>query len=67
MTSKIALVIHGASGRNGKRLLALGSIDPQVQIVGALVRSGSSALGHDAGSFSGIELWSNASSVDRAW
>ena len=55
MTSKIALVIHGASGRNGKRLLALGSIDPQVQIVGALVRSGSSALGHDAGSFSGIE------------
>jgi len=55
MTSKIALVIHGASGRNGKRLLALGSIDPQVQIVGALVRRGSSALGHDAGSFSGIE------------
>ena len=55
MTSKIALVIHGASGRNGKRLLVLGSIDPQIQIVGALVRSGSSALGHDAGSFSGIE------------
>ncbi|MFM8571459.1 MAG: 4-hydroxy-tetrahydrodipicolinate reductase [Pirellula sp.] len=53
MSNKIDLVIHGASGRNGKRLIALGSIDPQVQLVGALVRSGSSACGHDAGSYSG--------------
>lgn len=54
MTSKLSLVIHGASGRNGKRLIALGSADPQVQLVGALVRTGSAACGHDAGSYSGI-------------
>ncbi|MFN9345494.1 MAG: 4-hydroxy-tetrahydrodipicolinate reductase, partial [Planctomycetota bacterium] len=54
MSSKLSLVIHGASGRNGKRLIALGSADPQVQLVGAVVRTGSAACGHDAGSYSGI-------------
>lgn len=54
MSSKLTLVIHGASGRNGKRLIALGSADEQVQLVGALVRPGSPACGQDAGSYSGI-------------
>lgn len=53
MNSPLALVIHGASGRNGKRLIALGSSDPQVRLVGALVRKSSSALGQDAGVFAG--------------
>ena len=54
MNSPLALVIHGASGRNGKRLIALGSSDPQVKIVGALVRKSSTALGQDAGLYAGI-------------
>ena len=68
MTSKLQLVIHGASGRNGKRLIAMGSCDPEVQILGALVRPGSVACGHDAGTFAGInpmglvisDRWPNA-------
>ena len=52
--SKLKLVIHGASGRNGKRLICFGACDPQVQLVGALVRPNSSACGHDAGTYSGI-------------
>jgi 4-hydroxy-tetrahydrodipicolinate reductase len=54
MTKPIQLVIQGASGRNGKRLVALGSVDPEVQLVGALVRPSSPVLGHDAGSVAGI-------------
>jgi 4-hydroxy-tetrahydrodipicolinate reductase len=48
------LVIHGASGRNGKRLIALGSCDPEVKIVGAIVRGTSSFLNQDAGCVAGI-------------
>jgi 4-hydroxy-tetrahydrodipicolinate reductase len=54
VTSKLKLVVHGASGRNGKRLICLGSSDPQIQLVGALVRPSSSACGHDAGTYSGL-------------
>ena len=34
MNSPIQLAIHGASGRNGKRLVALGSADPGIKIKG---------------------------------
>ncbi len=54
MTQPIALVIHGASGRNGKRLIALGASDPSVQLVGGIVRPTSSSLGADAGLQAGI-------------
>jgi 4-hydroxy-tetrahydrodipicolinate reductase len=65
MNAPIDLVIHGASGRNGKRLIALGSADPQVRIVGALVRPNSSALGQDAGSFAGSNPINLA--IDHRW
>jgi 4-hydroxy-tetrahydrodipicolinate reductase len=54
MSSPIRLVIHGASGRNGKRLVALGHADPSVRIVGAIVRPASKDLGQDAGTLAGI-------------
>jgi 4-hydroxy-tetrahydrodipicolinate reductase len=63
MNAPLDLVIHGASGRNGKRLIALGSADPQVRIVGALVRPNSSALGQDAGSFAGSTTVGHPSST----
>lgn len=54
MTPPIQLVIHGASGRNGRRLIALASTDPELKLVGALVRSNSSFAGQDAGALAGI-------------
>ncbi len=53
-SSPVRLVIFGASGRNGKRLVALGSVDPSLRLVGALVGSPSQSLGQDAGVVSGI-------------
>jgi 4-hydroxy-tetrahydrodipicolinate reductase len=49
----LQLVIQGASGRNGRRLIALGSLDPEVQLVGAIVRPTSHAVGQDAGIVAG--------------
>jgi 4-hydroxy-tetrahydrodipicolinate reductase len=54
MKTPLAVVIHGASGRNGRRLIALGSQDPRFQIVGAVVGPTSSSLGTDAGTLAGI-------------
>lgn len=53
MNSPIQLAIHGASGRNGKRLIALGCVDPAVRIVAAIVRSSSKHVGEDAGLMAG--------------
>jgi 4-hydroxy-tetrahydrodipicolinate reductase len=50
----LKLVIHGASGRNGKRLIALGNADDGIQLVGAIVRSRSPFLGQDAGVVAGL-------------
>jgi 4-hydroxy-tetrahydrodipicolinate reductase len=55
MNPPIQLAIHGASGRNGKRLIALGSVDPALKITAALVRSSSTHLGEDAGTLAGIQ------------
>ncbi len=54
MNLPIQLAIHGASGRNGKRLIALGNADPAVKIVAAIVRDSSKHLGEDAGTLAGI-------------
>lgn len=48
------LAIHGASGRMGKRLIALGSQDATFQIVAAVVSPTSSHLGTDAGLLAGV-------------
>lgn len=50
----LRLVIHGASGRMGQRLLALGSKDQDLQIVAALEREGHPSLGKDAGALAGL-------------
>ncbi|MCU0709300.1 MAG: 4-hydroxy-tetrahydrodipicolinate reductase [Pirellula sp.] len=54
MNKPLRLAIFGASGRNGKRLIAIGQADPSVSIVGALVGSASKSLGQDAGELAGI-------------
>jgi len=52
MTTRI--VIHGAGGRMGQRLVALGSADEQLELVGALESESHPAFGKDAGLVSGI-------------
>jgi 4-hydroxy-tetrahydrodipicolinate reductase len=51
---KTRIAIHGAAGRMGQRLVALGSPDPDLQIVAALESAASRALGRDAGDVAGI-------------
>lgn len=52
--TKIRLAIHGAAGRMGRRLVALGSADPELQIVAALERGDHPELGQDAGQLGGV-------------
>lgn len=52
MTVNIA--IHGAAGRMGQRLVALGSQDPELQIVAALENKSHPHLGEDIGPIAGI-------------
>lgn len=52
--SKIALAIHGAGGRMGRRLIALGAADPDLTIVAALESDRHESLGKDAGDLAGI-------------
>lgn len=54
MNATLQLVIFGASGRNGRRLIALGSADPSVRLVGAIVHPTSRNLGQDSGDLAGI-------------
>ena len=49
MTTKPTLGIHGAAGRMGQRLIALGGADPELQLVAALEYDGHPQLGQDAG------------------
>jgi 4-hydroxy-tetrahydrodipicolinate reductase len=53
MTIRIA--IHGAAGRMGRRLVALGSADPELKVVAALESAGHSHLGEDAGVLAGVQ------------
>jgi 4-hydroxy-tetrahydrodipicolinate reductase len=48
------IVIHGAAGRMGQRLIALGSADRELQIVAALDASQHPRLGQDAGLVAGV-------------
>jgi 4-hydroxy-tetrahydrodipicolinate reductase len=52
--NRLRLAINGAGGRMGKRLVALGSEDQQLQIVAALEWEHHPALGQDVGVFSGF-------------
>jgi 4-hydroxy-tetrahydrodipicolinate reductase len=50
----IRIAIHGAAGRMGKRLVALGAADPALRIVAAIEMPGHPQLGQDAGLLAGI-------------
>ena len=48
------IVIHGAAGRMGRRLVALASADPELTLVAALDASGHPRMGADAGELAGV-------------
>ncbi|QDU87772.1 4-hydroxy-tetrahydrodipicolinate reductase [Pirellulimonas nuda] len=48
------LAIHGAAGRMGQRLVALGHADPAVELVAAIESASSPNLGRDAGVLAGV-------------
>jgi 4-hydroxy-tetrahydrodipicolinate reductase len=50
----IRVAIHGAAGRMGRRLVALGTADPALAVVAALDSPGHPQLGEDAGSLAGV-------------
>jgi 4-hydroxy-tetrahydrodipicolinate reductase len=52
--TKTRLAIHGAAGRMGRRLVALGSEDPELEIVAALDSVDHADIGVDAGHIAGI-------------
>ncbi|MBS0209609.1 MAG: 4-hydroxy-tetrahydrodipicolinate reductase [Planctomycetes bacterium] len=49
----LKVAIHGAAGRMGQRLIALGSADKTLRIVAAVDRAGHSQAGSDAGTLAG--------------
>jgi len=51
LATKVA--IHGAAGRMGQRLIALGHEDPEIEIVAAMEDPGHPRYGHDAGAVAG--------------
>ncbi|MCA9132783.1 MAG: 4-hydroxy-tetrahydrodipicolinate reductase, partial [Planctomycetales bacterium] len=50
----ISLAIHGAAGRMGQRLIALGSQDKDFRLVAAIDHASHPALGQDAGTLAGV-------------
>ena len=52
--SEIRVAIHGAGGRMGRRLVALGTGNPALKIVGALESNNHPDAGRDAGEVAGI-------------
>ncbi len=54
MTEPLRIVIHGAAGRMGRRLVALAAGDTSLAITAALEAPGHPRLGEDAGTVAGI-------------
>jgi len=52
--SKLRLAINGAAGRMGRRLVALGTADPELRIVAAWEAAQHPQLGADAGLLAGV-------------
>jgi 4-hydroxy-tetrahydrodipicolinate reductase len=50
----VLLVVCGAAGRMGRRLIALGSATPGLRVTGAMESPGHPAVGSDAGELAGI-------------
>jgi 4-hydroxy-tetrahydrodipicolinate reductase len=53
-TDKIRIGINGAAGRMGKRLVALGTEDPELSVVAALEHADHPDLGKDSGVIAGL-------------
>ncbi|MGE0756051.1 MAG: 4-hydroxy-tetrahydrodipicolinate reductase [Pirellulaceae bacterium] len=53
-TSKLRIGIHGAAGRMGLRLVALGMMDPDLQVAAAMEFASHPDLGKDAGVLAGV-------------
>lgn len=51
--SVISIAIHGAAGRMGRRLVALGAADPQLKIIAAIDSPKHPEIGKDAGVLAG--------------
>jgi 4-hydroxy-tetrahydrodipicolinate reductase len=51
--AKLRIAIHGAAGRMGQRLVALGSQDPELAIAAALESVSHPRIGQDAGAIAG--------------
>src|SRR5205085_9912648 len=52
--NKLRVAIHGAAGRMGRRLVAIGSSDPAFKIVVALESASHPDIGKDAGELAGV-------------
>ncbi|RMD83649.1 MAG: 4-hydroxy-tetrahydrodipicolinate reductase, partial [Candidatus Dadabacteria bacterium] len=50
----IRLVVTGAAGRMGRRIVALASADPRFEVSAAIEAPGHEALGRDAGEVAGV-------------
>lgn len=54
MPDVVGVVVCGAGGRMGRRLVALAHADPGLAVAGAIEAEGSDAVGHDAGEVAGV-------------
>ena len=52
--AKLRVAIHGAAGRMGQRLVALGASDPELQIVAAIDSPNHPRVGQDSGVIAGV-------------
>ncbi len=53
-SANLAIGVHGASGRMGKRLIQLIGEDPSLELTAALERQGHPQIGEDAGVIAGV-------------
>lgn len=54
MATKLNVAIHGAAGRMGQRLVAIGAQDPEIRLTAAVEGAGHPKLGEDAGVLAGV-------------
>jgi 4-hydroxy-tetrahydrodipicolinate reductase len=54
VSEAVDIVVCGAAGRMGRRIVALATGDPRVRVVGAVEAAGHGDLGRDAGELAGV-------------
>jgi 4-hydroxy-tetrahydrodipicolinate reductase len=55
MSTALAIAVHGAAGRMGRRVIALASEDSAFRVIGAVERAEHPLIGEDAGSLAGLQ------------